>query len=153
MGFIGSMHHTSHTTSPSDRHVRVAQHETQPNNQSPSCAELPDLCEGFWQQDSPCARVLHYALDDARDALFPAAPAPLLRMLTALTADSGTALFAAQYLRSLRGVAAVHEAGEGAVAPNGSEDTVVAAKAFALPGLPLVTVPQVGVMLSWHCQG
>jgi len=114
----------------------------------PSCAELPDLCEGFWQQDSPCARVLRYALDDARDALFPAAAAPLLRMLTALTADSGTALFAAQYLRSLRGMAAVHEKGGEIVAPNGSEDTVVAAKAFALPGLPLVTVPQVGVLLS-----
>ena len=112
----------------------------------PCCAELSDLCEGFWQQDSPCARVLHYALDDARNALFPAAPAPLLRMLTALTADSGTALFAAQYLRSLRGVAAVHESSDEVVAPNGSEDTVVATKAFALPGLPIVTIPQVDVL-------
>ena len=106
-------------------------------------AGLQDLCEGFWQQDSPCMRALASALDDARDHLFPAAPAPLLRMLTALAADSGTALYTAQYLRALRGVAAVHDTSNGVAASNGSKSTVVAAKAFSLPGLPIVTIPQV----------
>ncbi|KAK9846575.1 hypothetical protein WJX81_006919 [Elliptochloris bilobata] len=82
----------------------------------------PELCEEFWAPGASGAHAaLHHLLDEAR-GLFPAAPAPLLRLLGALASGRPAAAAASAYLGHLPAVACLHAQGDSRVARVGGRN-------------------------------
>ena len=75
-------------------------------------AGQPELCEECWAPGASGAHAALRHLLGAARGLFPAAPAPLLRLLAALASGRAAAAAASAYLSRLPAVACLHPHGD-----------------------------------------
>ncbi|BDA41474.1 probable Nucleoporin NUP188 homolog at N-terminal half [Coccomyxa sp. Obi] len=73
-----------------------------------------ELCASFWNKESPTEEPLRHFLHEAR-GLFPACPAPILRLLSALSSSKEAAVEANAYLARLDTLAQLHDRSEALV--------------------------------------